>query len=299
MGRLFSVVIPAYNAEAFIAEALDSVARQTLADFAVIVLDDGSSDGTSKRVRDWATAHPNVELRLVRQDNRGIGEARNAGVRAATGVYVAFLDADDLWLERKLEAVAERLNGARAADLVCHDEWLEENGARTRRLTHGPYFSYRDLLFKGNTVSTSAAVVRRDRVLAVGGFSPDLRFNGMEDYDLWLRLAHAGCSFEYLHEVLGIYRVHGRGIASRIEEHYEHGLNLLAEHFQVWPSHTLYDRFLMRKRRSDMFRAAGRAFGKQGDHHKALEFIRKALWENPFSLKGWMLCGLNLGRMRI
>ena len=296
---LFSVVIPAYNAELCIAEALDSIARQTLTDFEVVVVDDGSSDGTSTRVRNWAAAHPHVELRLVRQDNRGIGEARNAGVRAATGACVAFLDADDLWLEKKLEAVAGRLNGAGAADLICHDEWLEEDGAKTRRLTHGPYATYRDLLFKGNTVSTSAAVVRRERVLAVGGFSPDLRLNGMEDYDLWLRLARAGCAFDYLHEVLGIYRVHGRGIASRIEEHYEHGLNLLADHFQAWPGRSAYDRFLMRKRRSDMFRAAGRAFGKRGEHHKALAFIRKALRENPFSVKGWVLCVLNLRRVQL
>lgn len=295
----FSVVIPAYNAETWIADALDSVARQTLTDYEVVVVDDGSRDSTSKRVRDWTAVHSNVELRLVRQENRGIGEARNAGVQAATGVYVAFLDADDLWMERKLEAVAGMLNGARPADLVCHDEWREENGTRTGRLTHGPYSSYRELLFKGNAVSTSAAVVRRDRVLAVGGFSPDLRLNGMEDYDLWLRLARSGCSFEYLHEVLGIYRVHGGGIASRIEEHCEHGLNLLVAHSQAWPIRTPYYRFLMRKRRSDMFRAAGRAFEKRGEHQKALEFFRKALHEDPFSWKAWGFTFLTLARITV
>jgi glycosyltransferase involved in cell wall biosynthesis len=296
---LFSVVIPAYNAEHFIRDALDSVAKQTISDCEIVVVDDGSTDGTVKLVKAWAAAHHGIELRVLQQEHRGIGEARNKGVREATGTYVAFLDSDDIWMERKLEAVAERLDGPKQVDLVCHDEWLEEGGVRTGRLRHGPYTTYRDLLFKGNTVSTSATVVRWETLMEVGGFSGDLRFNSMEDYDLWLRLARSGCRVEYLHEVLGTYRQHGQGISSKIEMHCRNGLNVLEAHFSEWPKKTPYFLYLMRRRRAGMFRGAGRAFMKLGKHGEGQRFLLKAMREDPLSWKTWVLSVLNLVRMKV
>jgi len=298
-GKLFSVVIPAYNAECFIHDALDSVARQTIDEYEIIVVDDGSKDSTSKRVKAWRESHPKIDLTLLQQENKGIGEARNAGVRAAKGTYVAFLDSDDTWMEQKLETVGRRLERPAPPELVCHDEWLEENGNRTGCLRHGPCTTYYDLLFKGNSISTSAAVVRRSWILDVGGFSADLQFNSVEDYDLWLRLAKSGCRIEYLHEVLGTYRLLGQGITGQIEVHCEHGLNVLELHFSQWHRNTSYHRYLMRRRRADTFRGAGHAFMKRGEHREAWRFLRMALNRDPLSWKTWALSALNLARVKI
>ncbi|MBM4135056.1 MAG: glycosyltransferase [Nitrospira sp.] len=295
---LFSVVIPAYNAEQYVREALDSVARQTFTEYEIVVVDDGSSDGTPKQVACWAVDHPRIELRVIQQEHGGIGRARNAGVRGATGTYVAFLDVDDLWMERKLETVALYCQQPKAVELFCHDEWLEENGRR-RRLRYGPYATYRQLLFKGNCLSTSATVVRRTKLLEVGGFSDNPRFNGVEDYELWLRLARTGCCIEYIHEPLGIYRVHGRGITSRIEEHCAHYLNVLEAHFESWQPQTAYCRCLMRRRRAAVLRGAGRASLKVGRHREARLWFMKSLLQDPFSWKAWALSTLNLLRISV
>ena len=290
---IYSVVIPAYNAERFIRQALDSVAKQTFTGYEIVVVDDGSTDGTAREIEAWAEANPAITLLLVRQSNGGIGAARNVGVRAARGQYVAFLDADDVWAERKLEIMVLHAQQLQAAELLCHDEWLVEDGRR-RGLRHGPYTTYRQLLFKGNSLSTSATVVTRAAVLNVGGFSEDPRFNGVEDYELWLRLAQSGCRIAYRHEPLGTYSVGSHGVTSRLEEHYAHCLNVLQAHFESWRPQNAYYRYLMRKRRATVLRGAGRAFLHLGRHREAFPWFVKSLGEDPFSWKAWALTMLNL-----
>ena len=201
---LFSVVIPAYNAEAFVCDTLDSVVSQTFTDYEIIVVDDGSTDGTYEKVNLWAEQHSTVKLKIVRQANKGIGGARNTAIRHTNGVFAAFLDADDVWLEQKLEFIANYIKANPSADLICHDIWFQSHKKGKKPMTFGPHTTYKDLLFKGNSISTSATVVRRQKILDVDGFSEDMRFNAVEDYDLWLRLARAGCRIEYLHEILSI-----------------------------------------------------------------------------------------------
>ena len=285
----FSVVIPAYNAERFIIDALDSVEHQTFMDYETIVVDDGSYDATSKVVEKWAEQKQRGNLRLFRQSNKGIGAARNVGIREATGDFIAFLDADDSWLDRKLERTAFYISQHSEADLICHDEWLVDTRGKRRVLRHGPYTRYEDLLFKGNSVSTSATAIRRSKVLGVGGFCEDLRFNGVEDYDLWLKLARAGCRFAYLREVLGYYRVHGDGISAITERHCENSLNVLDEHLRGFPKHNLYYRYLMRRRRAAIMRSAGRTLMKQHRHKQAKRLLIMALREDPVSWKTWLL----------
>lgn len=294
-----SVVIPAYNAAAFIEKALDSVRAQTYPPCETIVVDDGSVDATAELVERWANAYPKIRTRLLRQANKGVGAARNAGIRAAGGEYVAFLDADDLWLTRKLETVIRRLNVAVPADLICHDERLEGVGRRSRRLTHGPYTTYRDMLLKGNTLSPSATVVRRQKLLDVGGFSEDLQFNSAEDYELWLRLARSGCRIEYLHEVLGVFRQDGQGITSKIEMHCEHWLNVLELHFGEWQRKTLLSRYLMRRHRAAILRGACHELMHRGEHREARRFLRRALREDPLSWKTWAVAVVNLALLTI
>src|SRR4051812_6017095 len=100
---LFSVVVPTYNRLYLLSRALETVCAQTHADFEIIIVDDGSTDGT----REWLASHgAPVPVRVLEQSNRGPGAARNLGIREARGDYIAFLDSDDLWFPWTLETFA-------------------------------------------------------------------------------------------------------------------------------------------------------------------------------------------------
>jgi cellulose synthase/poly-beta-1,6-N-acetylglucosamine synthase-like glycosyltransferase len=294
---LFSVVVPAFNVEAYIGECLDSLAAQTSRDYEAIVIDDGSRDGTAALIERWRAKNTILDLRVIRQENKGIGAARNTGIAQAAGDFVAFLDADDTWLPRKLERVAACLSSWPDADLVCHDEWIVKHSTRVGKLRHGPFTAYEDLLFKRNCVSTSATVVRRRHLNELGGFSEDLQLNGVEDYDLWLRLANAGCRFAYLHETLGCYRIHQGATTSRTEEHCEHSLHLLAAHFKNFSGDRRYLR-LMRCRRGGAFRSAARELMRKRDGTGAWRWLWKAMREDPLAPKTWALLAANAAGLR-
>ena len=124
---IVSVVIPAYNAARFIERALHSVRTQTFQGHETVVVDDGSIDGTSDVVQAYFMRH-GISGRLLRQENRGMAAARNTGMRAANGAYVALLDSDDLWYPEKLAAVMAEFDRHPAADLICHDENIIRDG---------------------------------------------------------------------------------------------------------------------------------------------------------------------------
>jgi len=290
----FTVLIPAHDVEPYIDPCLDSVAAQTWRDYEVVVVDDGSRDATPARIDAWARRHPGEPLRAVTQDNGGIGCARNAGLRLARGEFVAFLDADDWWLAGKLARVADVLAGRPDVDLVCHDEVLVGPDGGQRRLRHGPWTRYEDLLLRGNSVSTSATVVRRRLLEQAGGFSEDLRFNGAEDYDLWLRLAEAGGRFAYMADVLGAYRVHPAGITGRAEQQCSNMLNVLEAHFARLPSASWRQRDRMRRLRAATMRGAARTLMKQRRPDDAWRMLRAATREHPLSWKTFALATMHL-----
>jgi glycosyltransferase involved in cell wall biosynthesis len=290
----FSVLIPAYDVEAFIEPCLDSVAAQTWRDYEIVVVDDGSRDATRARVDGWCRRHPAELVSVLTQANGGIGHARNAALAQARGTFVAFLDSDDWWLEEKLARVAAVFDGRPELDLVCHDEWLVEPDGRKRRLRHGPHTRYEALLLDGNSVSTSATVVRRRLLDKVGGFSEDLRFNGAEDYDLWLRLAEAGGRFAYLHDILGAYREHPAGITGRAEQQCRNMLNVLEAHFSRLPSPSWRQRYRMRRLRAATMRGAVRTLMKQDRRAAAWRMLAAAALEHPLSWKTWALATMNL-----
>jgi len=288
-GLCFSVVIPAYNAETFICKALDSVSRQTFNNYEIVVIDDGSTDNTANNIIKWSHEHPGVNLHFVKQENRGVACARNAGIKKSIGNYVAFLDADDIWMPNKLKNVQIFLDQHPSADLVCHDEWAEtKDKINPYRINSGPYVKYRDFLFKRNCLLTSATVVKRDNLLNAGGFSEDMKLvDGAEDYDLWMRLLKNGCRIKYLHEILSIYRIHGNGLTSKTEKYYNAGLHVLNSHFHEWRPKTFYYFCVMKLRRATMLRGAAKILIKSGKTSNGYKYLIKSLIENPFSWKAW------------
>lgn len=185
-----SVVIPAYNAEQFVGQALDSVLNQTFQDFEVLVVDDGSSDRTAELV---TARYPRVQF--VSQRNGGASSARNRGVEMATGEFVAFLDADDEWHPEKLQAqvaLMRRYPDAVLGRTVFIEEPLDNasslfSGGRTEPGLPDHYL-VRDLAqsFLDPYFATSAVLVRRSAFQKVGGFDTGLKI--AEDVDLYLRI---------------------------------------------------------------------------------------------------------------
>ncbi len=202
-----SVVIPARNAADTIGRALVSVARQTCRPAEIILVDDASTDDTAQ----CAAAAGLPDLRLIRHDQRGgAAAARNAGIAAASGEYIAFLDADDEWADTKLEKQLAVIADAPAmAFVACRSVLIDPVGQENRPIhatspvVTGPE-AWRALL-AANFVSTPCVMARRATVLAVGGFDPRLPI--AEDQDLWIRLALAG-AVGFVDEVL--VRVHYR-----------------------------------------------------------------------------------------
>ncbi|TAZ71129.1 glycosyltransferase family 2 protein (plasmid) [Rhizobium ruizarguesonis] len=191
---LVSVVIPAFNASRYIERTLRSAGRQTYRNLEIIVVNDGSTDDTAKVVEKMALADPRI--RMLSTANRGVAAARNTGIQESTGRFVAFLDADDLWHQAKIEKQVNALNRLSpqwAAIYVLHhiidhdDEIIRSCRPDVAR----GYIYARHLTFKyvGNG---SALLVRRDVALEIGGFDSSYAaagIGGCEDLDFELRLA--------------------------------------------------------------------------------------------------------------
>jgi len=197
-----SVIIPAYNAAGFISETLQSVFAQTYRDFETIVVNDGSPDTATLE----AVLRPFFDrLVYLQQENHGVSAARNTGIHAAKGRYVAFLDSDDLWEPGFLEAQVGLLERDPSLDLVYADGLIfgdtRDNGRTFMEVfpSRGEV-NFESLLLRRCAPLTSTVVVRREAVLEVGGFDEAIRTS--EDHDLWLRLAVAGKHLSYQRQVL-------------------------------------------------------------------------------------------------
>lgn len=180
-----SVVIPTYNRRDVVREAIASVTAQTYPDVEVIVVDDGSDDGTAEVVSEF---HEFDEVQYVHQANRGVSAARNVGVARARGDLIAFLDSDDVWQPDKLAHQVAFFQEHSDAQICQTDEIWLRNGARVNphrkhRKTGGDIFA-RSLELC--LVSPSAVMMRRALFERAGGFDETLPV--CEDYDLWLRI---------------------------------------------------------------------------------------------------------------
>jgi teichuronic acid biosynthesis glycosyltransferase TuaG len=215
---LVSIIMPAYNAEKYIAASIESVLAQTYSDWELIVVDDGSTDSTATVVQEFATSDPRV--RYIFQENGRLGKARNTGISNSTGRLIAFLDSDDLWLPTKLE-VQTRAMAENNADVVYSKSYVfsDENiDDETQTLTSsagkfsGPDFF--DSLIRYPQIPVLTVLFKRSALDRVGLFEEGKAYHGCEDYDLWLRLARAGLVFYGMPDVLARYRRHGTAMTA-------------------------------------------------------------------------------------
>jgi glycosyltransferase involved in cell wall biosynthesis len=205
-----SVVIPAYNSSKFIAQTLESVLAQTYAAKEVLVIDDGSTDDTATIAEQFG-----APVRVIRRQNARQAASRNFGVAEATGEWIAFVDADDIWESFKLERQMAELALHPDAD-VCYAARTEliheEEDVRLGKYLPVPApEELRECLFEQTGFLPSTVVIRRSVFLAMNGF--DTRFKIVEDWDLWLRLLDAGIRFVACNDALVRYRIHPASVS--------------------------------------------------------------------------------------
>jgi glycosyltransferase involved in cell wall biosynthesis len=222
----FSVVMPAHNASATIESSIRSVLLQTVKDFELIVVDDGSSDDTFER----ATSFNALGVRVIQQDRAGPSGARNAALAHAKGEFVSMIDSDDLWLPRYLEEMGKSLEDEPQAGLAYTDAWvLDDSTGRIRRTSAMAYErppvpppaeprEFIRLLVDRNFVF-GLATVRRSVIEQVGGYDERLGYG--EDFELWLRIVEAGFRAVRVPGTLAIYRKHLRSRTSDLQRAHE------------------------------------------------------------------------------
>jgi glycosyltransferase involved in cell wall biosynthesis len=215
----FTVVVPAFNAAHTIGSAIRSVLAQTAEDFELLIVDDGSTDGTSDAVRAVDT---DSRVRMIRQANKGPSAARNRAIAEARGAFVSMLDADDLWLPEYLEVMGAALDANAEAPFSYTDAWLLDD--QTRRVRRRSAMSSlrapeavtdaRALLLEllqRNFIYTSTTS-RRSVLEAVGGYDETLGTG--EDWDLWLRIVRRGLLPVRVPGLLAIHRHHASSLTS-------------------------------------------------------------------------------------
>jgi glycosyltransferase involved in cell wall biosynthesis len=224
---LVSVVIPAFDAEATIGDALASALGQTLADLEVIVVDDGSSDRTAEVARSVAGAR----VQVLTQPNAGAAAARNTGIARSIGKYVALLDADDVWMPYKLERQIEILRGDDTVHAVQSGALFVDSALQVlseRRCRPSQDALLDTLRFQNMPNNMSTLVIERRMFEVMGTFDTSLEI--LEEWDMAIKVARH-CNLFSIEEPLSLYRVHAGNRSRNLDIHIEPGLRVLARVF--------------------------------------------------------------------
>jgi len=218
---LVSVVIPAFNSEKYISECIDSVLNQTYQNLEIIIIDDGSTDNTVNIV----SGYNNDKIRLLHQKNSGSGAARNHGIQQASGKWIAFIDADDIWLPEKLEKQLKNCSDKSWShtDLFFHGGIYPKHTRTTELTSKHSGFILRNLLVE-NSIGTSSVIIKKEVLEEFGGFNTDLR--ALQDWDLWLRVAEK-YPICYIDEALVYYRVHSKSTSRNVRKTLPYHLYLI------------------------------------------------------------------------
>jgi len=261
-----SVVIPTYNDPHFLVYAIRSVQAQTYRDFEIIVVDDGSTGETKAVVSEFGG-----DLRYIRQENLGAAAARNTGILAARGKYVAFLDSDDLWLPTYLESMFSMVSQYPDAGVIYScARYIDENGRELPQLVSLQKVTpdaTRATLLRANFLIPSAIMVRRDVVLTAGLFDERLGSH-CPDWDLWLRLARTQTFVHHPH-CLVRYRLHDGSLSVDIAGMHRGALMVIEKHFG--PDDARRDSWSNQKRR---------AYGALYVYQALTTLLHRKLWEH-------------------
>ncbi len=280
-----TVIIPTYNSARFLPESLECVLNQTFRDFEILVVDDGSTDNTEQAIAPYLG-----QIRYIKKENGGPAAARNLGISEARGEFIAFLDADDLWMPDKLELQISRMNEHPEFGVVFTDDAIFDETGITRKslkdqfvISTGNVF---DKLLTDHFICMSSVMIRRKCLEQIGVFDETLI--GAEDYNLFLRLA-SRYKFGFVNKVVVHKRDHGGNLSENLEQmcHDEvWNLNKIAEMF---PDRQIPTRKLI----GQIYLRFGKYHFSRQEFAAARRILLKSLRRSPLVAEAWLFLAVS------
>lgn len=232
---LISVIIPVYNAEKYISQTLESVAKQTYTNIEIVIVNDNSVDSSEKIIYEWMHNNTIKIIYHKNKQNLGVAEARKVGIEISTGELVAFLDADDIWVSSKLKKQVQYFIEHPNIVLVhtymrgFNDQIFYKSSKFQQKLVNQLEGYIYNRLLMGNMLCTSSVIVKKQIFSEVGYFCKE--YSPSEDWDIWLKIAYhypIGLIKEYLVN----YRDVSSGISKNIEAYKKAVISVFNKHFE-------------------------------------------------------------------
>lgn len=274
---IFSVILATYNNRDLLPRAIESVLNQTFGNFELLVVDDGSTDDTRfvvERIRD-----ARIRYVLNTVPSTSCDPPRNLGIQMARGVFISFLDEDDIWYSERLAKVKKAFDEHPDVAAVCHSENRRVNGRITGVNRYGPWSEnfLEVLLYEKNCLSPVATTIKADLLRELGGFDVRKEFDGAADYDLWLRMAAKKARIHFIDEPLGEFSVTGNNF-SLVDPTFESKVAfLIRKHIVGYEQRPLWR--ISKKGLTRLFRhhlIAARAFQRCSHYRQAFQYYLQA-----------------------
>ena len=293
-----SIIIPTYNYAQYICEAIESVLNQTYKDFEIIVVDDGSTDNTKEVIKPYLN-----KIKYIYQQNSGPSAARNRGIKEAKGEYIAFLDADDIWLAQKLELQIKFMEKEKEVGLIFSDmilfnekgiiknSFLKEklffNKLSIKPLSFTEKVIYDNVfnaLLQENFIPTNTVIVKKECFNKVGFF--DKTLFSVEDRDMWLRI---GLFYDigFINSPLVLTRFHETNISANQELALKSRLKVMKK-FLNYSNLPIKSKKIIKQTINKIYFDLGYLYFTYEKFPLSRIYFRKFLKENPFIFKPWI-----------
>ena len=271
-----SVIIPTYNRAKLIKRAVDSVLAQTYNDYEIIIIDDGSTDGTQDILKDY-----HHSIRYIYKENEGISATRNRGIKEAKGKYLAFLDSDDQWFPDKLAVQVNLMEKNHNLGIVCSKMNIlngkgEKIGTKPEQKTGK---NFRELLEIGGDLPTSTVMARKECFDKVGVF--DELLPPMEDFEMWVRIASQYDIYTVPDKVFALYYRHDEQITSDKFKVYEGTVKLQKKFIKLFKHKPEFPAKAVKNKLALFAYVLSRMYYKDGRFNEAFSTLREAMANCP------------------
>lgn len=271
-----TVIITAYNYGRFLPDSIESVLAQSLPPSEIVIVDDGSTDNTPEVMARYLA---DGRIKYIRQKNQGQPRAKNRGIAESSGQFIAFLDADDIWMPTKLKKQLALFADPQVGVVYARRKWINQDGAlingNERTLRRGDIL---DHIFVDNFICFSSSVIRRSCLDEAGWFDESLPMG--IDYDLWIRLA-ARCRFDYVDEPLVKYRTGHANLSKNTLRRYDCAVRIMSKALNDPLISSRFSWYVPRLAWADTWSNMGSHLSSQGNRAEAVRCFAKAVMAFP------------------